>query len=87
MRAPGDVRAVGDASSQLAATPPAVAAQVITNKWVPGGETYVLYQCGTPRPSNVPAGAKVFEMPLVSVSSDDTTAADFMVSSSGWPRR
>ncbi|KAF8072663.1 TD1 [Scenedesmus sp. PABB004] len=50
--------------------------KVVTN--LPAGETYVLYHCGTPPPASVPAGAKVFEIPLRSVSTDDTSAADFL---------
>jgi len=46
-------------------------------------EVYILYQCGTPKPS-VPAGARAFEIPLRSVSVPDTTALAFMVR--GWGR-
>jgi hypothetical protein len=41
-------------------------------------EVYVLYQCGTPKPT-VPPGARAFEIPLRSVSVPDTTALAFMV--------
>lgn len=58
---------------------------MLTNR--EANETYVLYQCGTQHPNelppgtipNVPANAKVFEIPLVSVSVADTTANTFLV--------
>ncbi|KAF8060598.1 hypothetical protein HT031_004775 [Scenedesmus sp. PABB004] len=56
--------------------------KVVTNKRV--NETYVLYQCGTPNPVRVeateglPPGAKVFEIPLVSVAVTDSNAAGFL---------
>lgn len=54
--------------------------QVVTNQLK--NETYVLYQCGTPDPSTLtplPAGAKVFQIPLQSVSVADSTANNFLV--------
>lgn len=54
------------------------AMQIITNKLV--NEKYLMYHCGTARPSPLPAGVtKVFEGPLTSASVSDATAADFMV--------
>ena len=59
--------------------------QVVTNTKAtdgngsPKAEVYVLYHCGSPRPTNLPAGAKVFEIPLRSVSTDDTSVGEFMV--------
>lgn len=43
-------------------------------------ETYVLYQCGTPKPdaSAFPAGVKFFSIPLSSVSSPDSTSGAFL---------
>lgn len=49
-------------------------------------EMYLLYQCGTPNPQttntelDLPAGTKVFEIPLVSVAVTDSNAAAFLVS-------
>eukprot|EP00878_Enallax_costatus_P011899 GHUV01012423.1.p1 GENE.GHUV01012423.1~~GHUV01012423.1.p1 ORF type:complete len:292 (+),score=70.40 GHUV01012423.1:946-1821(+) len=40
-------------------------------------ETYVLYQCGANPPTNYPAGAKLYQIPLTSISADDTSAAEF----------
>jgi hypothetical protein len=51
----------------------------VTNTFT--NETYVLYQCGSSRPSgSVTAGAKVFEIPLTSVSVPDTVPYAFLVS-------
>lgn len=41
------------------------------------GETYVLYHCGAPVPTSYPPGAKLFQIPLTSISADDTSAAEF----------
>ncbi len=60
--------------------PNAVAVQVVTNTYT--NETYVLYQCGTRRPSgSVTRGAKVFQIPLTSVSVPDTVPYAFLVGS------
>ena len=55
------------------------ATQVVTNSLV--NETYVLYQCGLAAPSNalLPPGAKVFSIPLSSVSVADTIPLGYMV--------
>lgn len=59
--------------------------QVVNNSRA--GETYLLYQCGTPDPRNanteldLPPSTKVFEIPLVSVAVTDSNAAAFLVSS------
>ncbi|KAL3130726.1 hypothetical protein ABBQ38_000073 [Trebouxia sp. C0009 RCD-2024] len=47
--------------------------KVVTNLYV--NETYILYQCGTARPTIdvVPAGSKFFEIPLTSVTVLDDT--------------
>ncbi|KIY92835.1 flagellar associated protein [Monoraphidium neglectum] len=50
------------------------------------GKSYVLYQCGTPDPSTLPAGAvegvtpgmRSFEIPLFSVAVTDTTVNGFL---------
>lgn len=44
-------------------------------------ETYVLRQCGTAElpAAALPAGAKVFEIPLLGVSAADTTVIGFLV--------
>lgn len=42
------------------------------------GEVYVLYQCGTTLPDTLPQGAKVFQVPLASVSVPDTTPFAFI---------
>lgn len=58
--------------------------QIVTNK--KAGETYVLYQCGTPQPGNDADGVadltdpKFFQIPLYKVAATDTTALAFMVS-------
>jgi hypothetical protein len=46
----------------------------------------VLRQCGAPQlpASAVPAGAKVFEVPLLSISAADTTVIGFLVSRCCW---
>lgn len=60
--------------------------QVVKNNRA--GETYLLYQCGTPNPQtantelDLPAAAKVFEIPLVSVAVTDSNAAAFLVRAS-----
>ncbi len=53
--------------------------QIVTN--LRNNETYVLRQCGAPQlpASAAPAGAKVFEVPLLSVSAADTTIIGFLV--------
>lgn len=53
--------------------------QVVTNLYV--NETYVLYQCGTARPSAdmVPTGSKFFEIPLTSVSVIETVPYAYLV--------
>ena len=54
--------------------------QVVTNLYV--NETYILYQCGTNRPSAdaVPAGSKFFEIPLTSVTVLETIPYAYLVS-------
>jgi hypothetical protein len=54
--------------------------QVVTNKYS-SNETYVLYPCGVSKPdaSQFPAGTKFFEIPLTSVSVDDTSVLAFLV--------
>lgn len=54
--------------------------QVVKNSLV--NETYVLYQCGTPMPSpnSLPAGAKMFSVPLNSVAALETIPVAFLVS-------
>ena len=54
--------------------------QVVTNLHV--NETYILYQCGTDRPSAdmVPAGSKFFEIPLTSVTVLETVPYAYLVS-------
>lgn len=42
------------------------------------GEVYVLYQCGSQPPKEVPQGAKVFAVPLTAVATPDTTAFAFL---------
>ncbi len=43
-------------------------------------ETYVLYQCGSRRPSaSVAPGARIFQIPLTSVSVPDTVPYAFLV--------
>jgi hypothetical protein len=57
--------------------------QIIVNEVAK--ETYLVYQCGCYNrtrsfpASQVPAGAKVFEGPLQSISADDTSVGEFMV--------
>jgi hypothetical protein len=48
------------------------------------GEVYVLYQCGAavPAADQLPEGAKLFEVPLTSVSAPETVPYAFVVSSS-----
>ena len=55
--------------------------QIVTNSEV--NETYVLYQCGLAAPNNavLPAGSKVFSIPLTSVAIGDTVPLAFIVSS------
>ena len=57
----------------------ACGAQIVRNSQV--NETYVLYQCGLAAPSNaaLPAGAKLFSIPLTAVSVGDTTPLGYMV--------
>ena len=52
--------------------------KVLTNNIA--GETYVLYQCGTPPPAanTVPQGAKFFEIPLTSLSAPETVPYAFV---------
>ena len=58
--------------------------QVVTNLYA--NETYVLYQCGGTRPSaNAVAGAKVFSIPLTSVSVPDTVPYAFLVRRQPYP--
>ena len=44
-------------------------------------ETYILVQCGSPgpNPEDLPAGAKIFEIPLYRVAVQDTTVNEFLV--------
>ncbi len=58
---------------------PITSSQIVNN--TEAGEVYVLYQCGTPPPdkNSIPAGAKVFSIPLTSVVVPDTTAYAFVV--------
>jgi hypothetical protein len=49
--------------------------QIVTNNV--NGEIYYLYHCGSKPPA---VNGKVFEIPLRSVSADDTSGADFIVS-------
>lgn len=56
---------------------PMLLLQVVENLVV--NEVYVLYHCGTPRPTQIPAGAKLMEIPLRSVSADDSSALEYMV--------
>ncbi|KAJ3313215.1 hypothetical protein HDU76_002702 [Blyttiomyces sp. JEL0837] len=41
-------------------------------------ETIVLYQCGTPKPTTIPAGAKVFSVPVNNISIGDTTIVTYL---------
>jgi hypothetical protein len=52
--------------------------KIVTNKIA--NETYVLYQCGTPPPAAdvIPAGAKVFQIPLTSISAPETVPYAFL---------
>lgn len=52
--------------------------KIVTNKIA--NETYVLYQCGTAPPSadTIPAGAKVFQIPLTSISAPETVPYAFL---------
>ena len=52
----------------------------MTNLFV--NETYILYQCGTTRPTAdvVPAGSKFFEIPLTSVTVLETIPYAYLVS-------
>lgn len=68
--------------------------KIVTNERA--NETYVVYQCGTPDPADLAPGtipgvdmatAKVFEIPLRSVSVGDTTADTFLVRTPGRARR
>lgn len=54
--------------------------QIVTNLFV--NETYILYQCGTTRPTAdvVPAGSKFFEIPLTSVTVLETIPYAYLVS-------
>ena len=74
-----------EAARQHHADHPPSCAQVVRNSAV--NETYVLYQCGLSPPSNaaVPAGAKVFSIPLTSVAVGDTTPLGYMVRCLPWP--
>jgi hypothetical protein len=71
------------------ALPIGPAAQVVNVKRF--GKSYVLYQCGTPDPSTLPAGAvegvtpgmRSFEIPLFSVAVTDTTVNGFLVRGGG----
>ncbi len=55
--------------------------KVVTNK--KANETYVLYQCGVPKPiagsPGVVPGAKIFEVPLMNVAVTDTIPLGFLV--------
>lgn len=53
--------------------------QIVRNLLV--NETYVLYQCGTTPPStnSVPAGAKLFAIPLTSVAVLETVPIAYLV--------
>ena len=53
--------------------------QIVRNLLV--NETYVLYQCGTQAPSSnaLPAGSKVFSIPLTSVAVLETVPIAFLV--------
>lgn len=53
--------------------------QVVVNKRM--NETYVLYPCGLTAPSadEIPAGAKVFSVPLMNVAVSDTSIVAFLV--------
>lgn len=57
--------------------------QIIYNRNL--DETFVAYLCGTPppNPGSVPPRAKFLQIPLTSVSVDDTTAAGLLVSRPG----
>ena len=52
--------------------------KVVTNKIA--NETYVLYQCGTSPPpaADIPQGAKVFQIPLTSISAPETVPYTFL---------
>ena len=50
--------------------------KVVTNNIA--NKTYVLYQCGTPIPTNIPSGAKLFQIPLTSVSAPETVPYAFL---------
>lgn len=51
---------------------------MVTNLKV--NETYVLYQCGTPKPTNAftDSSVKFFSIPLTAVSVPDATSAAFL---------
>eukprot|EP00850_Spirogloea_muscicola_P007459 SM000037S13594 [mRNA] locus=s37:879209:883284:- [translate_table: standard] len=40
--------------------------------------TYVLYQCGTPKPAGFPAGTRILEIPLTTTAIDTTVPVAFM---------
>jgi hypothetical protein len=50
--------------------------KMVSNSFV--NETYVGYQCGTPMPNSVPAGAKVFQIPLAALGTDTTVPVAFI---------
>ncbi|KAJ3330684.1 hypothetical protein HDU93_000264, partial [Gonapodya sp. JEL0774] len=50
--------------------------KVLTN--VIANQTTVLYQCGTPVPTNIPAGATVVSVPVQNVSLNDVTSLTFI---------
>lgn len=52
--------------------------KIVTNKIA--NETYVLYQCGTSPPAAdaIPEGAKVFQIPLTSISAPETVPYTFL---------
>ncbi|KAJ3263077.1 hypothetical protein HDU76_012320, partial [Blyttiomyces sp. JEL0837] len=50
--------------------------KTITNKI--NNETIVLYQCGTPKPTNIPAKAQVIAVPITNVSIGDTTIVTYL---------
>ncbi|KAJ3219460.1 hypothetical protein HK099_004679 [Clydaea vesicula] len=41
-------------------------------------QTFVLHQCGTPVPKNVPAGAAIYSIPLKKIAVGDTTVLTFL---------
>lgn len=52
-------------------------AQIVSNNLT--GEEYVLYQCGTAKPTLNVLGGKVFEIPLTRVAVPDTVPYAFLV--------